>query len=297
MPESERGTGFAETLGRAGFEDFDAEAATLSGGWQKRLAIVEALVQSPGHPACSTNPPTIWIWPGIEWLEKLLQGAPFACVVVSHDRYFLENVATQMAELNRTYPDGIFDVAGNYSAFLETERRVPARAGETPGSAGESVHREIEWLRRGAKARTSKSKARIDKAGGLMGELADLNSRSRTANAGIDFSATGPQDQAPDRTRRCLLRGSMTARCLTGSQFCDHRRDASRAGGAEWQRQDHAAAAAARRDSAPTSWSEIHRADCLRIVYFDQTPPTRSGYDASPRPRARRRFRDLSRPA
>ena len=53
---------------------------------------------------------------GIEWLEKLLQTSAFACIVVSHDRYFLENVATGMAELNRVYPGGLFRVHGNYSA-------------------------------------------------------------------------------------------------------------------------------------------------------------------------------------
>ena len=98
LPESERGTRFAETLGRAGFEDLEAEPSTLSGGWQKRLAIVEAVVQSPD--ILLLDEPTNHLdLAGIEWLEALLQAADFACVVVTHDRYFLENVATSMAEL------------------------------------------------------------------------------------------------------------------------------------------------------------------------------------------------------
>src|SRR6185437_3716432 len=56
---------------------------------------------------------------GIDWLEKLIENPGFACVVVSHDRYFLENVTTEVAELNAVYPDGLFRVEGNYSAFLE----------------------------------------------------------------------------------------------------------------------------------------------------------------------------------
>ena len=109
---------FAETLGRAGFEDLDVEAAALSGGWQKRLAIVEALVQAPD--VLLLDEPTNHLdLAGIEWLEDLLEQAAFACVVVSHDRYFLENVATDMAELNRVYPDGLLRVHGNYSTFLE----------------------------------------------------------------------------------------------------------------------------------------------------------------------------------
>jgi len=70
------------------------------------------------------------------------------------------------------------------------ERGIPARAIQASGSAGDLVHGEIEWLRRGAKARTRKSKARISKAGELMGELADLNQRTRSTATQIDFSST-----------------------------------------------------------------------------------------------------------
>lgn len=104
--DGQHGTHFRETLGRAGFEDLELEAASLSGGWQKRLAIVEALVQTPD--VLLLDEPTNHLdLAGIQWLEDLLQRAPFACVIVSHDRYFLENVATDMAELNRVYPEGL----------------------------------------------------------------------------------------------------------------------------------------------------------------------------------------------
>jgi ATP-binding cassette subfamily F protein uup len=132
LPGSERGTRFAETLGRAGFEDLEAEAVSLSGGWRKRLAIVEAIVQSPD--VLLLDEPTNHLdLAGIEWLEALLEDASFACVVVSHDRYFLENVATEMAELNRTYPDGLL-----LHAISREERGIPARTIETPGGPGES---------------------------------------------------------------------------------------------------------------------------------------------------------------
>ncbi len=189
IPESERGTWFAETLGRAGFEDFDADATALSGGWQKRLAIVEALVQGPD--ILLLDEPTNHLdLAGIEWLELVLEQAAFARVVISHDRYFLENVASDIAELSRVYPDGLLRVHGTYSTFLEKKEEFLHAQSKRQEALENLVHSEIEWLRRGAKARTRKSKARIDKAGKLIGELANLNARTRSATAQIDFSAT-----------------------------------------------------------------------------------------------------------
>jgi ABC transport system ATP-binding/permease protein len=190
--EDDHGSRTAETLGRAGFEDQDVEAAALSGGWRKRLAIVEALVQKPD--VLLLDEPTNHLdLAGIAWLETLLRGASFASVVVSHDRYFLENVATEVAELNKTYPDGLLRVKGNYSKFLEKKEEYLAAQAKHQEALQNRVHTEIEWLRRGPKARATKAKARIQKAHELIGELADLNSRSRTASARLDFSATDRQ--------------------------------------------------------------------------------------------------------
>jgi len=189
VPESDRASSFAETLGRAGFSDLDVHAATLSGGWRKRLAIAEALVQAPD--ILLLDEPTNHLdLAGIQWLESVLRNAAFACVVVSHDRYFLENVVNEMVELNRAYEDGALRVSGNYSAFLEAKEEYLHAQKKRQESLENRVHTELEWLRRGPKARATKAKARIDKAHEMIGELAEMNARSRTASAEIDFFAT-----------------------------------------------------------------------------------------------------------
>ena len=171
VPEAERLSRIAETLGRAGFTDFEAHTAALSGGWRKRLAISAGLVQTPD--VLLLDEPTNHLdLAGIEWLETVLQNAPFACVVVSHDRYFLENVASEVVELNRIYEDGYLRVQGNYSRFLEAKEEYLHAQGKRQDSLANRVHNEMEWLRRGPKARATKAKARIDKAQGMIGELA-----------------------------------------------------------------------------------------------------------------------------
>jgi ABC transport system ATP-binding/permease protein len=189
VAEGDRAARTAEILGRAGFADLDADASRMSGGWRKRLAIVEELVKAPD--ILLLDEPTNHLdLAGIQWLESVLQNGAFACVVVSHDRYFLENVANEVVELNPAYEDGALRVSGNYSTFLEKKEEYLHAQRNRQEALENRVHTEIDWLRRGPKARTTKSKARIDNAHEMIRDLAEMRTRTKTVNATIDFSAS-----------------------------------------------------------------------------------------------------------
>ena len=267
VPLSERAGRIAETLGRVGFTDRGVPASTLSGGWRKRLATAQALVQQPD--ILLLDEPTNHLdLAGIAWLEGLLRNAAFACVVVSHDRYFLENVATEIVELNRLYSDGLLRVKGNYSTFLEAKELYLHAQRKEQAALANRVHTEIEWLRRGPKARTTKSKSRIDKAHEMIGELADLNNRVRSTATRIDFSATNRQTKQLIRLDgvTCELGGRPLFKDLNFAVTAGMRVGLVGPNGSG----KTTLLRLLRGEMAPTS-GKIQRAEPLRMVYFDQS--------------------------
>lgn len=146
-------------LTRLGIHDFDAPMGTLSGGQKKRVALASALI-SPCDLLILDEPTNHMDNEIIDWLENHLRTRKGALIMVTHDRYFLDRVVNRTIELDHGQ---LFSYQGNYSYFVEKrlERRI---AQSTIEQKRESLYKsELEWIRKGAKARTTKQKARIQR--------------------------------------------------------------------------------------------------------------------------------------
>lgn len=143
-------------LTKLGITDFEARIGSLSGGQRKRVALAQALID-PADLLILDEPTNHIDADTIDWLENYLANEPGALLMVTHDRYFLDRVTNRIIELDRrelvSYP-------GNYRRYLELSAERQAQLTAAESKRQNLLRRELEWLRRGAQARSTKQKAR-----------------------------------------------------------------------------------------------------------------------------------------
>lgn len=155
----EAGTVAKTVLTKMGITQFDEQVRTLSGGQKKRVAIAKALIQ-PADLLILDEPTNHLDNETIVWLEKYLENYKGALLLVTHDRYFLNKVTNQIYELEH---GKLYIYEGNYELFLEKKLEREELEQNLQQKHQNTLRREIAWLKRGARARSTKQKARIDR--------------------------------------------------------------------------------------------------------------------------------------
>lgn len=153
-------------LTKLGIQDFDAKIGNLSGGYRKRIALAAALLSEPD--GLLMDEPTNHLDAlSVEWLQSYLNRYRGALLLITHDRYFLDRVTNRIVEIDR---GDIYTYSGNYSYYLEKKAEAEETALSSQRKHAGVLRRELEWLKRGPKARSTKQKARIDRIRDMQGQ-------------------------------------------------------------------------------------------------------------------------------
>jgi ATP-binding cassette subfamily F protein uup len=146
-------------LSQLGIQDFEAKVGQLSGGYRKRIALATALLSDPD--ALLMDEPTNHLDAlSVEWLQSYLKRFRGALLLITHDRYFLDQVTNRVLEIDQ---GDLYTYAGNYAYYLTKKAEAEEAATSSQRKHAGVLRRELEWLKRGPKARSTKQKARIDR--------------------------------------------------------------------------------------------------------------------------------------
>ncbi|UUO16377.1 MULTISPECIES: ABC-F family ATP-binding cassette domain-containing protein [Aphanizomenonaceae] len=168
-------------LTKLGIADFDVKVGTLSGGYRKRIALAAALISEPD--LLLMDEPTNHLDAlSVEWLQSYLNRYRGALLLITHDRYFLDKVTNRIIEIDR---GDIYNYTGNYSYYLEKKALAEESAVSTQRKHQGILRRELEWLKKGPKARSTKQKARIERAHALR------DTEFKQLNGKVDISTVG----------------------------------------------------------------------------------------------------------
>lgn len=168
-------------LTKLGIADFDVKVGTLSGGYRKRIALAAALISEPD--LLLMDEPTNHLDAlSVEWLQSYLNRYRGALLLITHDRYFLDRVTNRIIEIDR---GDIYTYTGNYSYYLEKKALAEESAISTQRKHQGILRRELEWLKKGPKARSTKQKARIERAHALR------DTEFKQLNGKVDISTIG----------------------------------------------------------------------------------------------------------
>ncbi len=168
-------------LTKLGIEDFEAKIGDLSGGYRKRIALATALLSEPD--VLLMDEPTNHLDAlSVEWLQNYLNGYRGALLLITHDRYFLDRVTNRILEIDR---GDLYNYAGNYAYYLEKKALAEESAASTQRKFSGVLRRELEWLKKGPKARSTKQKARIDR-------IKDMRAQEfKTSNGKVEIATAG----------------------------------------------------------------------------------------------------------
>jgi len=168
-------------LSKLGIQDFDAKIGNLSGGYRKRIALATALLSEPD--VLLMDEPTNHLDAlSVEWLQSYLNRFRGALLLITHDRYFLDIVTNRIIEIDR---GDLYTYSGNYAYYLEKKAEAEESAISSQRKHAGVLRRELEWLKKGPKARSTKQKARIDRVREMQAQ------EFKQAQGKVDISTAG----------------------------------------------------------------------------------------------------------